>query len=279
MKGLFFVTAILSIICVVIICIFLFSGGIPAISQIGLFNFLGGVKWNPDQNEYGILPMILGSIYVTGGAIVIAAPIGILTSVFLVRFCPKKFYKPLESLVNLMAGIPSIIYGFFAMMVMLPFLNDAVGAKKTGNLLCAAILLGIMVLPTIISVSVNAIKQVDGSYFEGAVALGASKERAVFLTELPAARSGILAGVVLGIGRAVGETMAVVMIIGNQTVIPTSILKGARTLTTNIVLEMGEAFGLHRDSLIATAVVLFVFVLLINLSFSAIRIHNEKKGN
>lgn len=267
MKLLFFLTALVSIAAVILICIFLFASGIPAIKEIGVFKFLLGTSWKPANNLYGILPMIVGSFYVTAGALIIGVPIGILTAVFMARFAPRSIYAPLKAAVNLMAGIPSVVYGFFGLVVLVPFIREAFGGRGM-SVLTASVLLGLMILPTIISVSETSIWAVPESYYEGGLALGASHERSVFFTVLPAAKSGIFAGVVLGIGRAVGETMAVMMVAGNQAVIPDSMLSGVRTLTTNIVLEMGYSTDLHREALIGTAVVLFVFILIINLSLS-----------
>lgn len=267
MKLLFFLTALVSIAAVILICIFLFASGIPAIKEIGVFKFLLGTSWKPANNLYGILPMIVGSFYVTAGALIIGVPIGILTAVFMARFAPRSIYAPLKAAANLMAGIPSVVYGFFGLVVLVPFIREAFGGRGM-SVLTASVLLGLMILPTIISVSETSIRAVPESYYEGGLALGASHERSVFFTVLPAAKSGIFAGVVLGIGRAVGETMAVMMVAGNQAVIPDSMLSGVRTLTTNIVLEMGYSTDLHREALIGTAVVLFVFILIINLSLS-----------
>ncbi len=267
MKLLFFLTALVSIAAVILICIFLFASGIPAIKEIGVFKFLLGTSWKPANNLYGILPMIVGSFYVTAGALIIGVPIGILTAVFMARFAPRSIYAPLKAAVNLMAGIPSVVYGFFGLVVLVPFIREAFGGRGM-SVLTASVLLGLMILPTIISVSETSIRAVPESYYEGGLALGASHERSVFFTVLPAAKSGIFAGVVLGIGRTVGETMAVMMVAGNQAVIPDSMLSGVRTLTTNIVLEMGYSTDLHREALIGTAVVLFVFILIINLSLS-----------
>lgn len=267
MKLLFFLTALVSIAAVILICIFLFASGIPAIKEISVFKFLLGTSWKPANNLYGILPMIVGSFYVTAGALIIGVPIGILTAVFMARFAPRSIYAPLKAAVNLMAGIPSVVYGFFGLVVLVPFIREAFGGRGM-SVLTASVLLGLMILPTIISVSETSIRAVPESYYEGGLALGASHERSVFFTVLPAAKSGIFAGVVLGIGRAVGETMAVMMVAGNQAVIPDSMLSGVRTLTTNIVLEMGYSTDLHREALIGTAVVLFAFILIINLSLS-----------
>ena len=267
MKLLFFLTACVSIAVVILICIFLFVSGVPAIREIGVFRFLLGTKWKPSNDLYGIFPMIIGSFYVTAGALIIGVPVGILTAVFMAHFCPKKIYHFMKSAVGLMAGIPSVVYGFFGLVVLVPLIRKFFGGRGM-SVLAASVLLGLMILPTIISVSEAAIRAVPAGYYEGGLALGASHERSVFFTVLPAAKSGIFAGVVLGIGRAVGETMAVMMVAGNQAVIPDSLLLGVRTLTANIVLEMGYSVDLHREALIATAVVLFVFILMINLSLS-----------
>ena len=271
MKGIFFLAACASILAVALICLFLFSNGLPAIGKIGVFDFLLGQVWRPGNDLYGILPMILGSIYVTAGAIVVGVPIGILTAVFMAKFCPKKIYRFLKPAVELLAGIPSVVYGFFGLVVIVPLIRQLFPDSKGTSMLAASLLLGIMILPTIIGVSESAIRAVPESYYEGGLALGASHERSVFFATLPAAKSGILAGVVLGIGRAIGETMAVIMIAGNQPRMPAGLLKGVRTLTANIVMEMGYAADLHREALIATAVVLFVFILLINMLFSALQ--------
>ncbi len=272
MKGVFLAAALTSILAVALICVFLFANGIPAMHEIGLFNFLLGKTWAPTDvpASYGIFPMIVGSLYVTAGAILIGVPIGIFTAIFLAEFCPKKLYRILKPAVELLAGIPSVVYGFFGLVVLVPFVRDTFGGNGT-SILTASILLGIMILPTIVGVSESAIRAVPRSYYEGAQALGATKERSVFFATLPAAKSGIFASIVLGIGRAIGETMAVILVVGNQPRVPDSILKGVRTLTTNIVLEMGYAADLHREALIATAVVLFVFILIINIAFSLIK--------
>ena len=269
MHAVFLLSACVSILCVAMICVFLFANGIPAIGKIGVLNFLTGEKWKPGNNLFGILPMILGSIYVTAGAVIIGVPIGILTAVFMSKFCPKPVYKVVKPAIDLLAGIPSVVYGFFGMVVIVPVVSQLFGGRGK-SMLTASILLGIMILPTIIGVSESAINAVPSSYYEGSLALGASHERSVFFATLPAAKSGILAGVILGVGRAIGETMAVIMVAGNQARMPKGILQGVRTMTANIVLEMGYATDLHREALIATAVVLFVFILIINLSFSII---------
>ena len=273
MKCMFLVAACTSVLAVTLICIFLFANGIPAIAKIGIPDFLLGQKWKPSNNLYGILPFILGSIYVTAGSIVIGVPLALLLSVFLAFYCPKRLYPVLKTMVNLMAGIPSVVYGFFGLVMIVPLMRQITG-KDGSTMLTASILLGIMILPTIISVSESAIRAVPESYYEGALALGDTHERSVFKAVLPAAKSGILAAIILGIGRAIGETMAVIMIAGNHAVMPDSLLAGVRTLTSNIVLELGYATDLHREALIATGVVLFVFILIINLLFSVVK----KKG-
>lgn len=270
MKIVFLMTACVSIMAVILICVFLFASGVPAIKEIGLADFLFGMSWKPGQGEYGIFPMIIGSIYVTAGAIVIGVPIGLLCAVFMARYCPAKLYKIVKPAIDLLAGIPSIVYGFFGLMVIVPMIQQNLGGSGK-SLITASILLGIMILPTIISVSESNIRAVPEQYYEGSLALGATRERSIFRAVLPAAKMGILAGVILGIGRAIGETMAVVMVCGNQAIMPEGVVSGVRTLTANIVLEMGYASGLHREALISTAVVLFVFILLINLSFTALK--------
>ena len=262
----FLLLACVSIVAVVIICVFLFVNGLPAIVEIGPGDFLFGKQWRPGENLFGIFPMIVGSIYATTGAILIGVPIGVLTAVFMAKICPKKLYKLLKPAVELLAGIPSIVYGFFALVVIVPVIRKNFPGNGL-SLLSACILLGIMILPTIIGVAESAIRAVPESYYEGALALGATRERSLFRVVLPAAKSGVSAGVVLGIGRAIGETMAVNMVAGNQKVIPESIFKGVRTLTTNIVMEMGYAADLHRKALIASGVVLFLFILIINFVF------------
>ena len=270
MEIIFLIAACASILSVALICFFLFANGVPAMNEIGFFDFIFGTDWRPSNDVYGIFPMIMGSIYVTIGAILIGVPIGILMAIFMAKFCPVRLYKILKPAVDLLAGIPSVIYGFFALVVVVPFVRNTFGGNGQ-SILTASMLLGMMILPTIIGVSESAIRAVPNSYYEGALALGATHERSVFFAVMPAAKSGVLAGVVLGIGRAIGETMAVMMVAGNQARMPAGLLKGVRTLTTNIVMEMGYAADLHREALIATGVVLFVFILLINLSFNLLK--------
>lgn len=288
MQGVFFTAACASTLAVALICVFLFANGIPAMKEIGYGKFITGEMWKPNNKIFGILPMIAGSIYVTAGAIIVGVPIGILTAVFMAMYCPEKIYKPLKAATQLLAGIPSVVYGFFGLVVLVPFVRDfgkvfhdafPVLFKSAGNgnsILTASILLGMMILPTIIGTTEAAICAVPVQYYEGSLALGATHERSIFRIVIPAAKSGVIAGIVLGIGRAIGETMAVIMVAGNQARMPAGILKGGRTLTANIVIEMGYATDLHREALIATGVVLFVFILIINFSAALLNRRDER---
>lgn len=281
MHIVFFIAACASILAVALICIFLFANGIPAIREIGFVKFITGDIWRPGNNMFGISTMIVGSLYVTAGAIIIGVPIGILTSVFMAMYCPKRIYGPLKAATELLAGIPSVVYGFFGLVVVVPIIRQlgqslrAAGiVEKAGDgnsILTTSLILGMMILPTIIGTTESAMRAVPVHYYEGALALGATKERSIFRVIIPAAKSGVIAGIVLGIGRAIGETMAVIMIAGNQPRFAESILQGVRTLTGNIVIEMGYATGLHREALIATGVVLFVFILIINFSVALLK--------
>ena len=273
MHVVFLIAACVSILAVILICAFLFVNGIPTIGKIGLGNFVLGKIWMPKSGIFGIFPMIIGSIYVTAGAILVGVPVGILAAIYMAKFCNEKVYKIVKPAVDLLAGIPSVVYGFFGMVVLVPAFRNIFG---NGNcVFTASILLGIMILPTIIGTTESAIRAVPTHYYEGALALGATHERSIFTVVIPAAKSGVLAGIVLGIGRAIGETMAVIMIVGNQPRIAQNILQGMRTLTGNIVLEMGYATGLHREALIATGVVLFVFILIINFSVAMLKRRTE----
>lgn len=287
MQGVFFIAACTSVLAVALICVFLFINGVPAMKEIGFVEFLTGTVWRPNNDIYGIFPMIMGSIYVTAGAILIGVPIGILTSVFMAKYCPKQIYPVLKGATELLAGIPSVIYGFFGLVVMVPAIREfgktlrQAGILHKGgdgnSILTASLLLGMMILPTIIGVTESSIRAVPPQYYEGSLALGATHEQSIFKVVIPAAKSGVIAGVVLGIGRAIGETMAVIMIAGNQARLPESIFEGVRTMTANIVLEMGYASGLHREALIATAVVLFVFILIINFSVALLNRRGENE--
>lgn len=275
-KALFVGAAGISILAVALICVFLFANGVPAIAQIGLPEFLFGTTWRPANDIYGIFPMIIGSIYVTAGAIIVGVPTGLLCAIFLSRFANGKVAAVLKPGVELLAGIPSVVYGFFGLVLIVPFIRTNMPGNGL-SLLAAAVLLGIMILPTIITVAQSALDAVPKKYYEGALALGADHERTVFRVIVPAATSGIMAGVVLGVGRAIGETMAVIMVAGNQPLIPESLFNGVRTMTANIVLEMGYAADLHRGALVATGVVLFVFILLITMLFNVIKKRGEMK--
>ena len=285
MRGVFFIAACTSVLAVALICVFLFANGVPAMKEIGFLKFLTGKTWRPGNEIFGIFPMIVGSVYVTAGAILIGVPVGILTSVFMAKYCPQRIYPVLKGATELLAGIPSVIYGFFGLVVIVPIIREwgkalrqADIVDKAGNgssIMTASLLLGMMILPTIIGVTESAIRAVPSHYYEGSLALGATHEQSIFRVVLPAAKSGVIAGIVLGIGRAIGETMAVIMIAGNQPRLPENILEGVRTLTANIVLEMGYATGLHREALIATGVVLFVFILIINFSVALLKRRSE----
>lgn len=276
MALVFLLAALVSILCVGLICVFLFANGIPAMREIGVLDFLLGRTWKPGNDIYGIFPMIIGSVYVTGGALLLGVPIALLTAVYLAYFCPDGLYRLLKPAVELLAGIPSVVYGFFGIVVLVPFVRTISEPLdgKGNSIATASILLAIMILPTIIGVVEPALRSVPRSYYEGALALGATHERSVYTAVVPAAGSGILAGIVLGVGRAMGETMAVIMVAGNQARMPKGVFQGIRTLTGNIVIEMGYAAGLHREALIATGVVLFAFILIINLAFSALKRRN-----
>ncbi len=269
-KWLFAALAALTVFAVGAICFFLIWEGAPAVGRIGIGDFLFGSAWRPGEDLYGILPMLAGSVAITLGALLIGVPIGLLTAAFLAAFCPERLGRLVRPAINLMAGIPSVVYGFFGLMVIVPFVRLAFGGRGM-CILSASLLLGLMILPTIIVVAESALRAVPRPIYEGALALGATHERSVFCAVFPAAKSGVLAAVVLGLGRAVGETMAVIMVAGNQAVLPSSILKGVRTLTTNVVLEMGYAADLHREALIATALLLLVVTLIINGCFSLLR--------
>ena len=279
-KALFVAAAGISVLAVALICVFLFANGVPALAQIGLPEFLFGTTWRPANDIYGIFPMIVGSIYVAAGAMVVGVPTGLLCAIFLSRFASGKIAAVLKPGVELLAGIPSVVYGFFGLVILVPFVRANTPDNVTGNglsLLAASVLLGIMILPTIITVAQSALDAVPKKYYEGSLALGADHERSVFRVIVPAATSGIMASIVLGVGRAIGETMAVIMVAGNQALIPESIFSGVRTMTANIVLEMGYAADLHRGALVATGVVLFVFILLITMLFNVIKKRGEMR--
>lgn len=257
------VSAVLSIGAVLCICLFIFIGGMPAIEEIGFKNLFTGTIWQPGAGHYGMLPMICGTLAVTGLAVLFGFPLGILCAIYLVFECPKKLHPFLYQALMLMAGIPSVVYGFFGLTVLVPFIRNTFGGRGM-SLLAASLLLGFMILPTIASISLNAIKNAAPNVYEASRALGASHERSIFFAVLPAAKQGIFASLVLGLGRAAGETMAVLMVAGNQPAMPHGLLQGVRTLTANIALEMGYAAGLQKEALIAGGGILLVMILLLN---------------
>ena len=277
-KNVFMASALLAVISLLLIIGFVFYKGLtPFIAKgYSFIDFITGTTWVPSANKFGILPMIVASIISTIGALLIGAPIGILTAVFIAEVAPKKVAKVICSGVDLLAGIPSVLYGLFGLAVIVPTMQDLFNLPKGQSLLAVIIVLSIMMLPTIISVSQTAIKAVPNAYREGSLALGASKIETIFKVVLPAAKSGILAAVVLGTGRALGETMAVMLVAGNSPVIPNSIMDSVRPLTTNIALEMGYAFGTHQEMLFATGVVLFAFILILNLLLNKLSNKEER---
>lgn len=275
MKWVFLLSAATSILALAAIMYFIFANGIPFMADYGFANFLFGTEWNPTGDVFGIAPMIVGSIYVTALAIVFGVPTGVFTAVFMAYYCPKWLYKILKPAMNLMAGIPSIVYGYFGLVVLVPIVRDFARAnmiRSTGmSVLVAAIILGIMILPTVVAMSESSLRAVPTSYYNASVGLGATHDRTSYRIMVPAAKSGILASIILGIGRAIGETMAVVMVAGNQTVFPDGLFSGTRTLTANIILEMAYASGTHQKALIATGAVLFIFILIINAIFAYVK--------
>lgn len=266
-KSVFFINALIAVLSLLLIIGFVFYKGLtPFLTKGYLFiDFITGVDWLPSSDKFGILPMIVASLLATGGSLVIGVPIGILTAVFIAEIAPKKVAKLMSPAVELLAGIPSVLYGIFGLSFIVPAIQNTFNLPKGQSLLAVIIVLSIMMLPTIISVSETAIRAVPKAYKEGSLALGASKIETIFKVTLPSAKSGILAAVVLGIGRAFGETMAVILVAGNSPVIPGSLIDSVRPLTTNIALEMGYAFGTHQEMLFATGVVLFSFILILNL--------------
>ncbi len=268
-ESVLFICALLSIVSVFLIALFILARGIPAMAEIGPLNFLFGMTWNPSAGEYGIFPMIVGSIFITGGALLIGVPVGVLTAVYLARFCKPASYRILKPTIELLAGIPSVVYGFFGLIVIVPFIMNTFGGAGN-SLLAAIIILGIMILPTIVTISESSLRAVPEFYYEGALALGATREEAVFKVLIPAAKSGILTSVILGIGRAVGETMAVILIAGNSAIMPESILSSVRSMTAGIAMEMSYSTGLHQGALFAAGTVLLVFILLLIITLNVI---------
>ena len=271
MRILFAVAAAVFIVVVLIICVYLFVSAVPTISEIGWIDFLFGDRWLPSSGYYGVGTLVVGTACATAGALVVGVPLGLLVAVFMAFYCPKPLYSFLKPLTNILAGIPSIVYGYFGLQLIVPMVQQMFHAASGTTLLTTAIVLGIMIMPTIISITENSLRAVPKSYYEGTIALGATKERAIFRTMFPAAKSGVMTSIILGLGRAFGETAAVVFICGNSAQFPTSLLDPIRTLSSNIALEMGYARHLHREALIACAVVLFVFILLITLLVMLLR--------
>ena len=263
----FMISAFISVISLLLIIGFVFYKGLTPFLFKGysFIDFLVGTEWLPSIEQFGVSPMIIASIVATLGSVIIGVPVGIFTAAFLVEIAPKSVQKIISPAVELLAGIPSVLYGLFGLAFIVPNIQKVLNLPKGQSLLSVILVLSIMMLPTIISVSQTAIKAVPKAYKEGSLALGASKIETIFKVILPAAKSGILAAVVLGIGRAIGETMAVILVAGNSPIIPTSIVDGVRPLTTNIALEMGYAYGTHQEMLFATGVVLFMFILILNL--------------
>lgn len=274
----FLLSAVLSVFLILLIIYFIFSEGIKFVNEYGLLKFITGKVWKPTAGNprFGIKPMIVGSVIVTSLSTLIALPFGLAISIFMAYYA-KKSYGFLKSIINLMAAVPSVVYGFFAMMVLVPLIKDLFDIKSGMNMLTASILLAVMILPTMVNISENSLRQVPETFMTGSLALGATKEETIYKVMVPYARSGIFSSIILAIGRAIGETMAVYLVIGNQPMMPSSIFKGVRTLTTNIVLEMGYAAGMHRQALIATGMVLFVFILIINIVFNIIRSKTEER--
>jgi phosphate ABC transporter permease protein PstC len=258
----------------IVITLFIFSEGTPIMFKYGLRKFLINLDWYPLEKSYGLLPMIIGSLYVTAGALVIGVPFGLACAVVLTEFSSRRLRRLLKPVIELLAGIPSVVYGFMGVVILIPFIRDHLGGPGF-SVLAAAIILGIMILPTIISISIDSLEAVPRSYREGSIALGATRWQTTRMVMFPAAKSGLIASIILGMGRAIGETMAVIMIAGNAANIPRSTLEPVRTLTSNIALEMGYAAGEHRQALFATGVILFVIIMILN---TAANLTSRKKN-
>lgn len=277
-RNIFLVCACFSILCVVIIIVFIFKTGAPAFFEIGMFDFIFGSEWNPSANAFGILTMIVASILGTLGAVIVGALIGVFVAIFLAELSPKWLYKIIKPAIELLAGIPSVVYGFFGLMIIVPNIQKIFNAPDGHGLLAVIFILIIMILPTIVNISENAIRSVPREFKEGSLAIGASHIQTIFKVLIPSAKSGILSSIVLGTGRAIGETMAVILVAGCATRFPTSLTSSVRTLTANIALEMGYATGLHREALFATGIVLFLFIMIINIILT-ILINKGVKNN
>ena len=270
MKVIFIIAAAVFIAIVLVICVYMFVLAVPTIAEIGFFDFVFGSTWMPSKDLYGIGTLIVGTAYATAGALVVGVPIGLLVAVFMAFYCPKWLYKFMKPVINILAGIPSIVYGYFGLVVIVPFVSNTFGGGGA-SLLATSLVLGIMILPTVISISENALRAVPKSYYEGALALGATKERAIFRTMFPAAMSGVVTSIILALGRAFGETAAVVLVCGNIAQFPDSLLDPIRTLSSNIATGLAYSTGLHREALIASSVVLFVFILIITAIVMVLR--------
>ena len=276
-KGLLTVVAFSALASLLLIAVFIFKEGFPFMLRVGIGDFLFSSTWNPQVGQYGIYPMIISSLYVTFGAMVIGAPLGIAGAIFMNEFLPRSVMRIIKPTIELLAGIPSVVFGFLGVMVLAPFIREHLGGPGL-SVLAASIILGIMVLPTVISISTDAIGSVPNSYREGALALGATRWQSVHMVTLKAARSGIIASIILAMGRALGETMAVIMVAGNTVRIPHAVTDPVRTLTANIALEMANATGMAREALFATGVVLFVVIMILNaIAISAIKGGGGKK--
>ncbi len=271
MNIIFFVCGIASVLCVAAITLYMILSGTPAIKEIGLWNFLFGTEWAPTASDpsFGILPMILTSIVGTLGAILIGVPLGLFTAVFICYLTPKKLGKLLVSAVELLAGIPSVIFGLVGMIVLSPFIANVFKIPSGATLLTSMLVLAVMILPTIVSVTITSLKAVPQEYYDGSLALGATPVTSIFKMNIRAAKSGIITGIVLGVGRAIGETMAIIMVSGNVPNMP-NLFKSVRFLTTGIVSEMSYSAGLHRQSLFSIGLVLFIFIFIINLILNTI---------
>lgn len=263
-SKLLFFAACSSTAILALIALFIFKEGLPIMAKSGLVHFLFGREWAPLEGQFGILPFIVGSLWITFGSLILGVPLGVSCAVYLAEFATKKWVNVLKPSIELLAGIPSVVYGFLGVMWLAPLIRNHFGGPGL-SILAASCVLAIMILPTIVSVSIDALQAVPKNYKEGSLALGATEWQTIWRVILPAARSGILTGIILGMGRAVGETMAVIMISGNATIIPHSILDSVRTLTANIAIEMGYATGGHREALFATGVVLFFFIMILNI--------------
>ncbi|MGQ9673533.1 MAG: phosphate ABC transporter permease subunit PstC [Candidatus Aminicenantales bacterium] len=257
------VVALSAVSVLLMITFFIFGEGTPIMFRYGFKKFLFSLDWYPTEGSYGLLPMIVGSTLVTGGALAIGVPLGLACAVFLTEFSPKKLRRVIKPVIELLAGIPSVVYGFIGVVILVPFIRETLGGPGL-SVLAASIILGVMILPTIISISIDSLEAVPPSYREGSIALGATRWQTTRMVMFPAARSGIIASIILGMGRAIGETMAVIMIAGNAIDIPRSLLDPVRTLTSNIALEMGYASGEHREALFATGVILFLIIMVLN---------------